>query len=40
MKDVIILPADKGRATVVLDRTEYDQKMEAMLADDKTYEVL
>ena len=25
--DIIILGADKGRATVVMDRVEYDKKM-------------
>ena len=39
-KDIMILPADKGRATVILDKAEYEQKMEAMLSDRRTYEVL
>ena len=36
-QNVIILPADKGRATVVLDRKDYDSKLSALLSDDKTY---
>lgn len=35
---LIILPADKGNATVVLDRDEYDKKVERMLDDQLTYE--
>ena len=35
-----ILPADKGRATVILDTSEYVQKVTTMLSDKKTYEVL
>ena len=36
---IVILPADKGNATVVMDRTEYVNKLETMLADD-TYRKL
>ena len=32
-----ILAADKGRATVIMDTTEYDNKLEAMLNDTITY---
>ncbi|KAI8507604.1 hypothetical protein Bbelb_149840 [Branchiostoma belcheri] len=39
-KDLLILPADKGKATVVMDRTDYEKKVSDMLADDKTYEKL
>ena len=35
--DVLILPADKGRSTVVMDKDEYDRKMSQMLNDTKTY---
>ena len=35
-----ILPADKGRCVVVLDKTEYHQKCEALLNDTKTYKRL
>lgn len=37
---VIILPADKGSATVVLDRSEYEDKMMAMLECKQTYREL
>ena len=35
--DLIILPTGKGNATVVLDRAEYDKKIEGMLDDQLTY---
>ena len=38
--DIIILPADKGKATVVLDKDEYQRKVNSMLEDTKTYERL
>ena len=34
----MILPADKGRATVVTDKTEYEEKVKTMLNDANTYE--
>ena len=34
---ITILPADKGRATVVLDADKYDQKVSALLEDTNTY---
>ena len=37
-KSIIILPADKGKATVVMDTDEYEQKVTT--SDDKTYEKL
>ena len=33
---IMILPADKGRATVVLDKEEYEGKMKSMLSDENT----
>ncbi len=39
-EDIIILPADKGKSTVVLDKEEYVEKVNTMLADRKTYEEL
>ena len=30
-KDIVILPADKGNTTVVIDRTNYDEKMRAVI---------
>ena len=34
--DIVILLADKGRATVVMDRKDYSAKMLAMLGDRDT----
>ncbi|XP_072048801.1 uncharacterized protein [Amphiura filiformis] len=39
-KDIFILPADKGRCTVVLDKVDYDKKVSELLSDSKTYELL
>nr|VZI14122.1 unnamed protein product [Spirometra erinaceieuropaei] len=36
-KDLVIVPADKGRATVVLDRTDYLQKVKGLLLDQHFY---
>ena len=36
----MILPADKGRATVVMDKSEYEEKVNTMLNDAHTYEKL
>lgn len=32
-RDIVILPADKGNVTVVMDRKEYTKKLECMLED-------
>ncbi|XP_072022763.1 uncharacterized protein [Amphiura filiformis] len=37
---ITILPADKGKATVVMDSTDYDDKINVLLSDEKTYEKL
>ena len=37
---ITILPADKGRATVAMDKTEYEKKVNNMLNDAHTYEKL
>ena len=39
-ESIIILPSDKGKATVILDRKEYDEKISAMLSDTNTYKEL
>ncbi|BHF78100.1 hypothetical protein SprV_0602121000 [Sparganum proliferum] len=36
-KDLVIVPVDKGRSTVVLDRTDYLQKAEGLLEDRQFY---
>lgn len=38
--EVVILPADKGRATVIMDRSVYEEKVHSMLADRNTYKLL
>jgi hypothetical protein len=39
-KNILILPADKGRATVILNTDYYKQKVNMMLNDEHTYEKL
>ena len=39
-KTIVILPADKGRATVVMDRTAYVAKAETLLEDADSYRTL
>ena len=39
-KDILILPAEKGRATVVMDRTDYDERMQQMLSEESTYQLI
>ncbi|XP_019635228.1 PREDICTED: uncharacterized protein LOC109478212 [Branchiostoma belcheri] len=39
-KDIVILPADKGKAVVVMDRTEYVAQCEKLLDDKNTYKVI
>ncbi|BHF57347.1 hypothetical protein SprV_0100028800 [Sparganum proliferum] len=36
-KDIAIVPADKGRSTVILDRTDYLQKAKNLLEDRQCY---
>ena len=39
--NIVILPADKGRVTVVMDKTDYfADKMDALVSDKQTYEEL
>ena len=40
LEDEVILPADKGNATVVMKRSDYDEKMRGMLDDTTTYRKL
>ena len=39
-EDIIILPADKGKAAVVMNRNDYSARMQAMLDDRDTYQPL
>jgi len=36
----MILPADKGKATVIMDTHEYEQTVTTMLSEHKNYEKL
>ncbi|CAH2109268.1 unnamed protein product [Euphydryas editha] len=38
-KDVIVLKADEGNATVILDVVDYDNKIRNILADTDTYKL-
>lgn len=40
LKDEVILPVDKGNATVVINRSDYDGKMREVLSDSTTYKKL
>ena len=33
---IVILPADKGRVTVVMDRTDYNDKMDLLVNQQQT----
>ena len=37
---IMILPADKGRFTVVMEKSDYDEKAMTHLRDETTYEKL
>ncbi len=39
-ENIMVLPADKGRAVVVLNTKDYQQKATALLSDTKTYKIL
>ena len=39
-KDIVILPADKGRVTVVMDNKDYTDKMDSLVNEKQTYEPL
>uniref|UniRef100_A0A672GD92 Reverse transcriptase domain-containing protein n=1 Tax=Salarias fasciatus TaxID=181472 RepID=A0A672GD92_SALFA len=39
-KSITILPADKGRATVIMNTEHYEKQMDTMLQDSNTYEIL
>ena len=39
-KSIIVLPADKGRCTVLLNKQDYDTKIQDLLNDTTTYEKL
>ena len=37
---ISVHPADKGRATVIMDKADYHQKMEVIVGNSNTYEKL
>lgn len=37
-QQIVVINADKGNATIILNRTDYDKSMELMLSDASTYE--
>ena len=37
---IVITPADKGRVTVVMDKSEYHKKMDTLVNDENTYKKL
>ena len=39
-QNIVIVPADKGRATVILNRDEYIQKVGEVIDDDSKYRIL
>ena len=39
-KSRVVMKADKGNCLVVMDRPKYDEKMESMLSDRDTYEIV
>ena len=38
--NIVILPAEKGRVTVAMDKTDYFDKLDALVNDKQTYEEL
>jgi len=39
-QDRLVIPADKGNCTVVMDHKDYDDKVQQMLNDQRTYKLL
>ena len=39
-ENIVILPANRGRVTVIIDKTDYNDKMDGLGNDKHTYEVL
>ena len=38
--DIVILNADKGNNTVVMNKLEYDKKLLGLLSDSATYQII
>ncbi|VDK43010.1 unnamed protein product [Dibothriocephalus latus] len=39
MKDIVTLPADKGRSTVIMGKTEYTVNIQGLLGDEGNYQL-
>ncbi|VDN18077.1 unnamed protein product [Dibothriocephalus latus] len=39
MKNIVTLPTDKGRSTVLMDQTEYTAKLQGLLRDENAYQL-
>jgi len=39
-ENIVIVPADKGQVTFVMDKTDYFDKMDALVNDKQTYQEL
>ena len=39
-EEILVLPADKGKATVVMNKADYDHKMQQVLCDEDTHQPL
>jgi hypothetical protein len=39
-EDIVIIPADKGRMTVVMDKSDYTNKAKTLINDTNTYQPL
>ena len=39
-QNLVISKADKGKTTVVMDKTDYDERLLSMLEDNTTYQLL
>ena len=39
-EDILILPVDKGKTTVIMDKCDHAAKLDKMVSDTKVYELL
>ena len=39
-EEILVLPEDKSKATVVMNKTDYDNKMQRMVSDEDIYQPL
>ena len=38
--DITVLPADKGRSTVILNTNDYESRLSTLISDSNTYEMV